>query len=54
MQIFDAGLTNKNSGIRQQMPLRAKFRLILAIFSNYSRRKHEKERTVTGAIVYNA
>ena len=33
MQIFDAGLANKNSGIHQQLPLTAKVRPILAIFS---------------------
>ena len=33
MQIFDAGLTNKNSGIHQQMPLTAKCRPIFAVFS---------------------
>ena len=33
MQIFDVALTNKNSGIRQQMGLTAKCRPILADFS---------------------
>ena len=33
MYSFDAGLANENSGIREQMPVSAKFRPISTVFS---------------------